>query len=132
MSPLLTRSISATLVAVFAILASAAALCLVPCELRPSITSADTATGDVHHCSEPPAPAQGGTAMNGIEESCADQHAWDAPATDRTASRASAPGLTAGAITTLAVQLRAELAALRATAATPPDSPPRTITPLRI
>jgi hypothetical protein len=128
-----TRTISATLIAVFAILASAAALCLVPCELVPSAPAADAASADApRHCGEAPAPVHHGSAINGIAESCAGQHAWEGPAGDRTVSRASAPASASVVIVPVAVQPGAESRALSGTALTPSFSPPLTFIPLRI
>ena len=131
MSLFLTRTISATLIAVFGILASAAALCLVPCELAASLPATGTPSLEAHHCSEAPLPVQGGTTLNGVADSCADQHAWEAPAVDRTAPRTSAPALAAWTTTAASVRFR-DQPARPGVAATPPASPPLTATPLRI
>jgi hypothetical protein len=132
MSRLLTRTVSATLIAVFASLASAAALCLLPCELAPTIGASAPPSPEAHHCGEVPESSSNGLAVNGTSETCADQHAWDAPAADRTAPRVSAAALALNVVSTVSIRLSEQSGVVPASDATPPASPPLTFSPLRI
>ena len=132
MPRLLTRTVSATLIAVFASLASAAVLCLVPCELTPAFAAAASPSPEAHHCGGVAAPSSGGMTVNGTAETCADQHAWEAPAADRTAPRASAPAVALDVVSTVSVHLAEESAVVTGSDATPPAVPPLTFSPLRI
>jgi hypothetical protein len=126
----LLRTVCATLVATFAVLASAAAVCLLPCELTPAIHASEESPA-TDHCAGP-APAQSGNpALNGLDDSCGGQHTWTAPAADRLASRASA--VAAAVIPSgVGLELQAGPHAPLETAATAPASPPILFAPLRI
>jgi hypothetical protein len=127
----LLRTVSATLVATFAVLASAAAVCLLPCELTPAVHASE-ASPAADHCAGA-APAQSGSlALNGLDESCGGQHTWTAPAADRLTSRASVVASAAIIPSGADPEFEAGGHSPLDTATAAPASPPIRNAPLRI
>lgn len=129
-----TRLVSLLLVTVFATLASAGAVCLVPCELAADAPLVhDTSPAD--HCagSQAAVPAPGQSAVTGVDASCGGHHAWDGPAADRTATRASA-GIVSTSTSLTVLSQDDVMAPLRGSSILLPlrASPPPGRTPLRI
>lgn len=125
------RLVSATLVAVFAMLASAAALCLLPCELTPAAHAGATGAKP-DHCTGAAVPESAGAALTGTDGSCSDQHAWEPPAAERLASRVTI-ALTAAVIPPVpAPSTDAELRTAAGMAPGVPATPPPLLLPLRI
>ena len=133
MTRALVRTVSLLLVATFATLASADVLCLLPCEMTTPAHHEEAAPAAADHCGATTLPGAGGPALAGGPESCAGQHAWEAPAADRTVVRVS---LQTFAPTSLAhgqdVVRLIETGLLPASAGTPPPSLARPSAPLRI
>lgn len=127
----LLRTVCATLVATFAILASAAALCLLPCELTPAVRAGADGPSTGHCADAAPARSEG-PAVNGIDDSCGVQHAWAAPAADRLTSRASVVATAALDPAEIALRLSAGIQSPGGPAATAAASPPTRSGPLRI
>lgn len=131
MSRRVLRTVSATLVATFAVLASAAALCLLPCELTPLLDAATTGP-KTDHCAGMTAAQTPATSLAGTDGSCADGHGWDAPAADRLGSRASGAPAIVVIPPVAASSLQPGVGPLAGPLARAPGAPPPLLVPLRI
>ena len=126
----LLRIVSATLVATFAVLASAAALCLVPCELAPAHAGASGPQAD--HCAGAAVTESSAAAIAGADDSCSDQHGWDGPPADRLGSRTSVLAALATSAPIAALAADVEVSTLPGAPAPVPAAPPPLFVPLRI